>query len=488
MTVDRTPAYLAGLIGELRKLPKETEWVEFKRNNDDPERIGEYLSALANSAALLGKVNAYVLWGVDDADHSLLGTTFRPAHAKQGGEELETWLLQLLTPKIDFRFHELVFEEKPLVLLEIDAAFRHPVRFKGQEYIRVGSSTRKLKEYPEKERELWRVFDRTPFERQTAADNVHAVEILQLLDYPAYFDLLHLPLPDSRDGILAALQHEEMIVKNPSGTWDVTNLGAVLFAKQLDAFRGIKRKAVRVIVYEDDGKFRTKRERTGTMGYACGFKGLVSFLLDLLPSNEIIGQALRRDVPMFPGAAVRELVVNALIHQDFQQTGTGPMVEIFPNRMEITNPGAPLVRTERFLDSPPKSRNEALASFMRRIGICEERGSGVDKVVAQTEAYQLPAPVFEATDEHTRAILFAHRAFKDMDRQDRIRAAYLHACLRWVQRNYMTNASLRERFGFGEEHSSTVSRIIKDALTAGALRQLDDSGSRKYMKYVPSWA
>ena len=58
MSVDRSTEYLAGLVRELRKLPQETEWVEFKHNNANPQELGEYLSALANSAALLGKVNA----------------------------------------------------------------------------------------------------------------------------------------------------------------------------------------------------------------------------------------------------------------------------------------------------------------------------------------------------------------------------------------------------------------------------------------------
>jgi predicted HTH transcriptional regulator len=129
------------------------------------------------------------------------------------------------------------------------------------------------------------------------------------------------------------------------------------------------------------------------------------------------------------------------------------MVEIFSDRMEITNPGLPLVKTERFLDTPPRSRNEALASLMRRAGICEERGSGVDKVVFQTELYQLPAPLFETPEGNTRVILFAHRALNEMDKTDRVRACYLHACLRYVERDPMTNASLRERFGI-EEHNA----------------------------------
>ena len=86
----------------------------------------------------------------------------------------------------------------------------------------------------------------------------------------------------------------------------------------------------------------------------------------LTPADEIIEQALRKTTPMYPELAIRELVANALIHQDFFSTGTGPMVELFEDRVEITNPGMPLVSTERFLDTPPKSRNEALTSLMRR--------------------------------------------------------------------------------------------------------------------------
>lgn len=481
-------AYLVSLVHELRNLPAETEWLEFKRDNDNPETIGQYLSALSNSAALLGKAKAYMLWGVDDATHELVGTTFRPAQAKKQNQKLENWLLFHLKPKIDFHFYELTVQRHHVVLLEIAPAFRHPVQFKDLDYIRVGSSRLQLKDCPEKERALWRMLDKTPFESLVALEHVASSEVLNLLHYPAYFDLLQLPLPEDRSRILAAMQHDGMIVKKTHDFWDITNLGAILFAKKLADFSGLQRKVVRVIVYKNDNKLETVREQDGVMGYACGFEGMIQFVLNLLPSNEVIGQALRRNVPMFPEPAIRELVANALIHQDFSQTGTSPMIEIFPSRLEITNPGVPLVKTERFLDNPPKSRNDALASFMRRIGICEERGSGVDKVVAQTELYQLPAPVFEETEEHTRSVLFAHREFRAMDKQDRIWATYLHACLRYVQRDYMTNASLRERFGFEEQNSAMASRIIKDALSAGKIRQLDDVASRKYMKYVPWWA
>lgn len=394
----------------------------------------------------------------------------------------------MLSPKINFRFYELTVDEQPIVLLEIGAAFRHPVQFKNTEFIRIGSYKKKLKDHPEKERELWRVFDQIPFEREIAAENMSSEEVLRLLDYPAYFDLLNLPLPESRDGIFSMLQADEMIEPDKSGKWNISNLGAILFAKKLADFRGLKRKAVRVVVYKGENRVETLREQEGARGYACGFEGLIGFILGFLPSNEVIGKALRREVPMLPELAIRELVANTIIHQDFHITGTGPMVEIFTNRMEITNPGLPLVTTDRFLDSPPKSRNEAIASFMRRIGVCEERGSGIDKVVFQTELYQLPAPIFETTDEHTRSILFAQRELKEMDKVDRVRACYLHACLKYVQRDFMTNASLRERFGIASKNSAMASRIIKDALLAERIRCYDDTVGSKAKKYLPWWA
>ena len=125
---------------------------------------------------------------------------------------------------------------------------------------------------------------------------------------------------------------------------------------------------------------------------------------------------------------------------------------------------------------------------MRRIGVCEERGSGIDKVVFQTEYYQLPAPYFEITGKNTRAVLFAHRPLNKMDKDSRIRACYLHACLKYVNRDYMTNTSLRDRFGIEVKNSALASRIIKETLVADLIRPYDESASRKFMKYVPFWA
>ena len=279
-----------------------------------------------------------------------------------------------------------------------------------------------------------------------------------------------------------------MIVPQEGGRWQITNLGAILFARKLHSFPHLTRKAVRLVLYRSNSRVETIRELDGNKGYAIGFENLIDYLKTLLPANEEIGKAFRKEVAMYPDLAIRELIANALIHQDFSMTGTGPMIELFESRLEITNPGIPLVDTERFLDSPPQSRNEALASFMRRINICEERGSGIDKVVFQTEFYQLPAPIFEVTGGHTRAVLFAHKSFAEMDKEERIRACYLHCCLRYVNREHMNNASLRERLGIDVKNSAMVSRVIKDTVGANLIRPHDPDAGTKAMRYVPGWA
>ncbi len=488
MSSERPADYLASLVRELRALPYETEWVEFKVNNAEPQAIGEYISALANTAALVGKAFAYLVWGVHNEDHALLGTRFDPQAVRVGNEELESWLLRLLEPKIDFRFFHVVVEGRTVVLLEIQRAARQPVAFQGKEYIRVGSYKKKLKDFPEKERTLWRIFDRTPFEEVIAAERTPVEDVLRLLDYPTYFELLEQPLPADHSAVLSALAEDRLIRRNEAGGWDITNLGAILFARRLTDFRTLSRKAVRVVQYSGTSRVKTLKEQVGTKGYACSFEELIAYINGVLPANEVIGKALRKSVPMYPELAVRELVANALIHQDFFVTGAGPMVEIFDNRVEITNPGRPLVDTRRFVDTPPRSRNEALASLMRRFRICEERGSGIDKVISQIELFQLPAPSFEAPMESTQVVLLAHRPLAQMSKADRVRSCYLHACLKWVMRDYLTNASLRERFGVEEKNKAAVSRYIREAVENGMIKPFDEGASRKLMKYVPYWA
>ena len=481
--------HLVNLLTSLRALPRETEWVEFKVNNARPDDIGEYISALANAASVSYKNFGYLVWGVRNDDHEVIGTNFDPHSRRVGGEQLENWLSHLLEPHVDFRFFVFsVEEDKQIVILRIPRATHRPVRFKGEESIRVASYKRKLKDFPEKERLLWRIFDEIPFEQGVAAEHVREEDVLNLLDYTSYFELLGSPLPHGRREILEALENDKLITRDDAGEWAISNMGAILFAKRLDRFHSMRRKATRVIQYSGNSRTDASREQEGVRGYACGFGGLIEYIDGLLPVNEVITKALRKTVTMFPSLAVRELVANALIHQDFFVTGSGPMVEIFDDRIEITSPGEPLVDTQRFIDTPPKSRNETLASLMRRFGICEERGSGIDKVVALVEGYQLPAPLFEAPAGSTRAVLFSHRDFRYMGKADRLRACYLHACLRYVTREPMTNGSVRERFGVAEQNSAMISRLLNDAVAAGVIAVADPEAGTRARSYLPFWA
>ncbi|MGY2797802.1 ATP-dependent DNA helicase RecG [Ewingella americana] len=481
--------YLHSLLKELVSMPKETEWVEFKSNAIRPEDLGEYISALANSAALIGKSNAYIVWGVSDESHEIIGTNFTPSSTRHKQQELESWLLQSLEPKIDFTFHEFISSsDQNIVILEIAAAHNTPVRFAGTEFIRIGSYKKPLGKHAEKERALWRVFDKKPWEYRIAKEKCSADDVLSLIDYPSVFSLLSIPLPDGKNAILEYLAKERIVEKNDAGSWNITNLGAILFSRQLETFKPLSRKAIRLIQYGGNNRFTTLKEQVGHKGYAVGFEGLIDYINNLLPSNEVIGKAFRSEVRMYPELSIRELVANALIHQDFNVSGTGPTLELFGSRMEITNPGVPLVAIDRLLDSPPRSRNEGIASLMRRMKICEERGSGIDKVVIETELYQLPAPHFEMYPEHTKVTLFAHREFKEMDSEEKVRAAYLHCVLRYLDKGPMNNTTLRERFGVDEKNSAMISRIIKQAVADQRIKPYDPNVGTKAMRYIPIWA
>lgn len=320
-----------------------------------------------------------------------------------------------------------------------------------------------------------------------ASKDCSGEEVIRLLDTQSFFDLLKLPYPANREGVLDRLKREKLIIRKES-SWSITNLGAILFAKKLDEFGNLARKASRVIIYEGTSKLKTLKDLRGTKGYAVGFEGLLEFINGQIPSNEIIGEALRKEVKMFPPIAIRELVANAMIHQDFEETGSSFMIEIYADRTVITNPGVPPIQPERFIDEY-KSRNERLADLMRRFGICEEKGSGIDKVINAAEEFQLPAPDFRIGERHTASILFAHKKFKNMDRNDRIRACYQHCCLRYVMNKKMTNQSLRERFRLSAKKSESISRVIRETMESSLMKLSDPTiTSLRYRSYVPYWA
>ena len=476
------------LINELRKLPNETQWVEFKNNNYEPRMIGQDISALANSAALHEKSCAYMLWGIDDTTHEIVGTDYNLQTLKKGNQELENWLRSLLSKNADFEFHTVPMNDNNVGVLIIHKAANQTVTFEKVDYIRVGSYTKKLNEFPALQSQLWDRIRNSKFEERYAKQDMELFDALRMIDYSTCFDIKGIPQPTEAAGICHYMIEEEIIAKQDNSLYAITNLGAILLAKRLSDFPKISRKAIRVVQYSGNNRLNMLKEDVGRKGYVVGFEGLMKFIEALIPTKELITVALREKKSAYPILAIREAVANALIHQDFSITGTGPVVEMFENRIEITNSGIPLVDIKRIIDNPPKSRNEKLAALMRRLKMCEELGTGWDKIAITCELEQLPAPKIELFEDSTRVTLFSEVPFTNIALEDKLWACYLHACIKQVQGEQLTNSSLRERFGLKESSSASISRLIKEAVARKFIKPLDPATAPRYMKYIPIWA
>lgn len=476
------------LIDELRKFENETSWIEFKCNNYTPETIGENICALANGAALHEKRCAYYVLGIEDKTHDVVGTTKDFLSLKKGNQELELWLRTMLSKNADFEYHCVDYLGKKVGLLLIAPAEKQPVVFQKLAYIKVGSNTKKLHDFPEVEAKLWDRLRNVNFESRIAKFDLELQEVAKLLETSVYIEMRGMPQPANMEGAIHYLMEEELVLRQDNGLFAITNLGALLLARNLNDFSRISRKAVRVIQYADNSRLDMLKENTGTKGYVVDFERVMQYIDALLPSREVIDGALRQTRSAYPPLAIREVVANALIHQDFAITGTGPTIEIFPNRIEITNPGIPLIDVRRFIDNPPKSRNEKLALLMRRFRLCEELGTGWDKIVLACEQALLPAPRIDVYEEGIKVTLFAGMPFASIPMEDRLQACYLHACIKYVQGEQLTNSSLRKRFGLSASSSGTISRLIREAVLRGLIKALDPDTAPKHMKYIPEWA
>lgn len=458
----------------------ENEHLDFKaaKNQYDTTKLMRYCVAFANEGG------GYLVLGVSDKKpRRVVDTKAFPNFNDIKGQILN---------KLHFRvtITELHHPDGRVLVFEIPSRPKgHPYALDGAYWMRVGEELVSMTQDQLKQIFLEGSLD---FLKCHATDELSSETILALLDVQTFFDLIKLPFPENKKSILSRLTSENLIQLNKSkeDKFFITNLGALLLAKDLHQFDSLKRKAIRVIKYKGTNKLETERDLIHHKGYAVGFEDLINYINSQLPANEVIGKALREEVRMFPELAIREIVANALIHQDLNQSGSSIMIEIYTDRIEITNPGLPLIAIDRFLDEY-RARNELLADLMRRIGICEEKGSGIDKVVASTEHYQLPAHDVRTSTSHTTVVLFAHKDFSLMDTNDRTRACYLHCCLKYVSNERMTNQSLRERFNLEDTRTktATVSQIIALAVQQERIKP-DDPGnvSKRYAKYIPFWA
>ena len=454
----------------------EDEHLEFKeaKQQYDATKLLRYCVALANEGG------GHLVLGVSDKrPRQVVGT-----QAFQNRGEITARILEALRMRVDVQ--ELEHPDgRVLVFAVPPRPAGTPLHHEGAYLMRAGEDL-----VPMSPDQLKRIFaEGGPdwFDRPARA-GASAEEVVALLDTQSFFDLMQLPYPTSRDGVLERLSQERLIERKSDG-WNITNLAAILLAKRLDAFSPeLARKAARVVIYEGANKLVTRYDEPQPQGYAVGFEKLVDFVHSSAPRNHFVEQALRDEVKMFPRQAIRELVANALVHQSFEATGQSVMVEMYADRLEVSNPGLPPIKVERFIDEF-RSRNERLAELLRRMRVCEEKGSGIDKVVHLAEVFQLPAPDFRTSETRTTAVLFAHQDFAEMSKPDRIRACYQHCALKYVSNERMSNQSLRERFRLPESKAATASQVIGATKDAGLIKTDEsDSTSTRYARYLPFWA
>lgn len=477
------------LVKQLIGHVSETQTIEFKDSNARFEMIGRDIAALANSAIVEGQDYAYMVWGVEDSTHAIIGTSFDPLTAKRGNQELEIWLRVKLSSNAEFRFLSVDVDGKHVVVLRIWPAVGYPVSFDNVEYIRSGTSTQPLQKNSQREQRLWDLTRSGAFEDQIALRWLSRDEVLHKIDWARYFTQTGIPVPEGGSSILHYLVTDNIVKTLDSGQYAVTNLGALLFAANMDDFETVSRKAIRIIRYSGKDRIAATRSKIFLRGYA-DIDGVMDYIQALLPEQEVIDKGLRVTMNGYPELAIRELVGNMLIHQDLTIRGGGPLVEVFDDRVEFSNPGASLIQVPRLVNDPPQSRNPRLAKLARSLHICEEAGSGWDKIIRSCELMQLPAPEIQESRGDApsmRVRLMQRRPYRDLTVDERLQACYWHACLQYANGNALTNASLRERFGLSTSSSSQISRLIADAISDRLIRPVDADAANKKMRYIPAW-
>ena len=482
--IPRAVTYLEKSLG---KIPSELNEIDWKASlSPKNDKLCKHITAFSNLPG-----GGFLVFGVDDKTAAILGITKPDADIIV--ERLASLCRDGVDPLVSIDHSIETFRGEELLFVHIKESAVKPVHIKSQtieeSYIRSGGTTRKASR---QEIGALMLNSKTPtWEELHSSKLLNEVEIITLLEYDKILDLLKKPIPTNIPEIIKWLEDEKMIVDVDGKGYYISNFGAISAAKDLNKFDGLSRKALRLIKYEGKNKSAGSKEYPGTKGYAIGFEGLIQFVKGLLPGSEVIKNALREETSVYPEIALRELIANILIHQDFTIRGTGPMIEIFEDRIEFTNPGKllPSKKIDRLIRTTPESRNEILAAAFRRYNICEERGSGFEKAVSSIELFGLPPLRFEETDNSFKVTMYSPRKFADMSNDERIEACYQHSIIQYYGNGGFNNTSLRKRFGMHDKQAAQISKLIKEAIDAGKIKLKDpESESKKFTLYVPYWA
>jgi ATP-dependent DNA helicase RecG len=382
------------VLRDLLRLPAETEWVEFKHNNDKPQEIGEYISAISNGAALHGKRFGYIVWGVEDGTHAVVGTTFRPRQAKKGNENLESWLLHQLNPRIDFTIREFDHHGAQIVLFEIQAANSAPVRFGGEEFIRVGSYKKKLKDYPEKERQLWRVLSASP--EDWSAQVVDGASLADLDPEALTFARAQYRQKHPQQ-VAEAEQWDDATFLNKaklSVGGKMTRTALLLLGKAEAAHQLSPAQARITWVLRDTAKLEKDYQHLDPPFLLAGDKVLQkirNLTVRHLPSGTLFPQ----EVTQYDPWVIRETLHNCIAHQDYALGGRINLVES-PDTLAFTNLGSFIPGSVEEMirsDAPPEVyRNPFLAQAMVNLNMIDTIGSGIKRMFTRQRERSFPMP------------------------------------------------------------------------------------------------
>lgn len=481
------PIAVKWLDSSLGKIPCELNEIDWKASlSPNNNKLSKHISAFANLPG-----GGFLAFGIDDNSGALLGIT--KSEADNIIERLSSLCRDSVNPLVNIDHSIEDFRDVSILFIYIKESSIKPVHLKEQSieeaFIRSGGTTRKASR---QEVGALMLNSKSPiWEELLASKLLNDVEVITLLEYDKVLQMLNKPIPTNIPEIIQWLKDEKMIKDVDGKGFYITNFGAIAAAKDLNKFDDLSRKAVRLIKYEGKNKSEGSKEYPGTKGYAIGFEGLIQFLKGLLPGSEVIKNALRHETSIYPEIAIRELIANCIIHQDFTIRGSGPMIEIFDDRIEFTNPGKllPTKKLDRLIRTTPESRNEVLASAFRRYNICEERGSGFEKAVIAIEMYGLPPLKFEESENSFKVTMFSPRKFANMSNEERIEACYQHSIIMYYAEGGFSNASLRKRFGMHDKQAAQISKLIKDSIDAGKIKsKVPESESKKFSLYIPYWA
>ena len=471
------------LENSLYPIPTELNEIDWKSDlSPKSERLAQHLCAFSNL-----NDGGFLVFGVNN-DASMFSVS------KEKADEIIKTLGNIafnnLSQSIQIQHNFIEYNGNSLLFIYIPEQMEKPVYLRGKtiydSFHRSAGQTVKMSK--EAVKFMISASHGISFESQVAMSELSLENVLNLLDYKSFYERLDKNVPKSTDSIASKLTAYNFILQNENAL-SITNLGAILLANDIRNFPHLKGKTVRVLRYTGTNNLVLDKEHTFVNGYATGFEDMVDYIMKNLPQQEIIKGALRNNKIEYPRRTIREFLANMLVHQDFSITGCQVMVEIFTDRVVMTNPGSPLNDVNRFIDLPPHSRNEDLAQSLLLLNICERRGSGVDRAIEALEEALMPPPKFTKGDFFTRVFIYGAQKLSAMGKQDKIRACYQHSCLLHENNKEMTNQSVRERFEIDKKNYSIASRIIGDTLTAGLIKiAIPENESRKLTSYVPYYA